>query len=142
MPASNDATLAYALLRFAFGINLALHGLNRILGGAGLFASKMTEDFAHTLPRALVYPFGVVLPFLELSIGVLLVLGAFTRPALVAGSLLMAALMFGTALKGDWNVLGTQLVYSLAYYVLLSRRVDDGYGIDAWRFRGKFSRDI
>jgi hypothetical protein len=50
--------------------------------------------------------------------------------------------MFGTALKGDWNVLGTQLVYSLAYYVLLSRRVDDGYGIDAWRFRGKFSRDI
>jgi hypothetical protein len=59
--------------------------------------------------------------------------GAFTRFALVVGALVMASLMFGTALRGDWNVLGLQLMYSLAYYVLLVRRSDGVYGVDAWR---------
>ena len=130
----DDAKLAYATLRLAFGVNMAAHGLNRIIGGVGVFATKMADDFAPTiLPRVLVSAFGTTLPFLELAVGVLLVLGAFTRIALVAGALLMAALMFGTALKGDWNVLGLQVVYSLAYYLLLVRRGDDALGVDAMR---------
>lgn len=45
----------------------------------------------------------------------------------------IAALMFGTALKGDWSVLGTQLLYALGYYLLLARRADDAFGIDRAR---------
>jgi thiosulfate dehydrogenase (quinone) large subunit len=134
MSRPTDAQLAYALLRLGFGINLAMHGLNRLLGGLGRFAAKTAEDFASTgLPRALVQPFGSVLPFLELAVGLLLIVGASTRLALVLGSLLMSTLMFGTALRGDWNVLGLQLLYALVYYVLLARRADDAYGIDSLR---------
>lgn len=130
----SDAQLAYALLRFGFGVNLALHGVNRIAGGIGRFAVKMADDFAPTiLPRVLVMPFGALLPFVELAVGALLVAGALTRGALVAGSLAVTALMFGTALRGDWNVLGIQVLYALVYYVLLARRADDALGIDAVR---------
>jgi thiosulfate dehydrogenase [quinone] large subunit len=68
---------------------------------------------ATVLPRALVVIFALSLPYLELVIGVLLILGAALRPALIAGALLMAALMFGTALQGNWDVLGIQVLYAL-----------------------------
>jgi len=130
-----DAQLAYALFRFTFGVNMAMHGVSRILSGVGQFAQKTVADFAQTvLPNALVWPFAVALPLLELSVGVLLVLGFFTRVAIVVGSLLMAALAFGTALRADWGVLGTQVVYSLGYYLLLSRLHDNSLSLDARRF--------
>jgi thiosulfate dehydrogenase [quinone] large subunit len=131
---AKDPQIAYALFRFSLGVNLAMHGVNRIVGGLDRFASKMVDDFAATmLPRAIVWPFGAGLPCVELAVGVLLVFGAFTWSALVIGALTMAALMFGTALRGDWNVLGLQLIYSFAYYVLLAKRSDDAYGVDVWR---------
>jgi thiosulfate dehydrogenase [quinone] large subunit len=136
MARATDAQLAYGLLRFALGVNLTFHGVNRMLGGICTFAGKTADDFAHTfLPRVLVYGFGASLPISELLLGLLLIAGAFTRLALVAGSLLMAALTFGTALRGEWSVAGTQLLYSLAYYVLLLKRSDDALSVDAWRTR-------
>jgi hypothetical protein len=41
------------------------------------------------LPGWFVYSFGLVLPFVETLIGIALVLGLFTRWALLAGSLLI-----------------------------------------------------
>ena len=134
MTRHTDAQLAYALFRFSFGMNMAMHGASRILTGVGQFATKTVSEFAHTvLPSAVVWPFAAALPFVELAVGLLLVLGLFTRIALVLGSLLMAALAFGTALRSDWGVLGTQLVYSLAYYVLLTRLSDNSIDLDAQR---------
>jgi len=130
----SDHRAAYALLRLAFGINMATHGVNRLLSGVDRFAAKMADDFSTTvLPRFAVLSFGWVLPFVELAIGLLILAGLWMRPALSVGALVMACLMFGTALRGDWNVLGIQLIYALAYYVLLARREDDAFGIDAWR---------
>ncbi|HEX3854936.1 MAG TPA: DoxX family membrane protein [Polyangiaceae bacterium] len=132
MTRHTDAQLAYALFRFSFGVNMAMHGASRILSGVGQFASKTMSDFTHTvLPSAIVWPFAVTLPFVELAVGVLLLLGLFTRIGLVVGSLVMAGLAFGTALRGDWGVLGTQLVYSLVYYVLLTRLSDNSMSVDA-----------
>jgi len=126
--------MAYAALRIAFGINLAMHGVNRFLAGVGQFAVKMAQDFSATvLPRWMVLAFGEVLPFVELAIGILLLIGLWTRWTLLSGMAVVAALMFGTALKGDWNVLGTQLLYALVYYLLLARRADDAFGVDSAR---------
>jgi thiosulfate dehydrogenase [quinone] large subunit len=92
----------------------------------------MSSDFAATpLPRFAVLSFGCALPFAELLVGILMFVGLWLRSALVAGSLLISALMFGTALKGDWNVLGTQLLYALVYYVLIAKRSDDTWSLDA-----------
>jgi thiosulfate dehydrogenase [quinone] large subunit len=111
-----------------------MHGVSRILSGVAEFASKTTAEFVHTvLPGAVVWPFSAALPIVELILGALLMFGAYTRIALVGGSLLMAALAFGTALRADWGVLGTQLVYSLAYYILLLRRGDNWFSVDTLR---------
>jgi len=133
-----DAQLAYALFRLTFGVSMAMHGVRRILSGVRQFADKTTMDFAHTmLPSTLVWLFGVALPFVELTVGILLLLGLFTRVALVFGALLMAVLAFGTALRADWGVLGTQLVYSLVYYVLLVRLRENAFSLDARGHRGQ-----
>jgi thiosulfate dehydrogenase [quinone] large subunit len=51
------------------------------------------------------------LPWTEATIGLLLLLGLFTRFALVAGSLEMIVLMAGITLAQNWEVAGIQLIY-------------------------------
>jgi thiosulfate dehydrogenase [quinone] large subunit len=125
-----DMKLAYVILRVTLGVNMLMHGGVRILGGVGLFAAGMVQQFAQTpLPAALVRPFGLTVPFVELTIGLLLLLGVATRWALAAGGLLMMALVFGTSLRSDWNMVMLQMVYSVIFYVLLARRGDDAFTI-------------
>jgi thiosulfate dehydrogenase (quinone) large subunit len=133
MPRSASQT-AYALLRFIMGVDMLLHGLTRIGAGVGQFAATMVRDFQATmLPPALVHGFGLVLPFVEALIGLGLLFGCFTRAVLIASSLLMAALVFGTALRSEWNTVGLQLVYAVIYYFLLTRIGDNCWSIDALR---------
>ena len=42
----------------------------------------------------------------------------------------MTALVFGTALRSDWQTVGIQMIYSIAYYFLLMHRVDDAFSLD------------
>jgi len=129
-----DAQLAYLLLRVYVGVNLAMHGATRLLSGTGAFVEGMVRAFAQTaLPASLVHTFGLVLTPLELLLGFLVLLGAWLRPALIGASLLMTALTFGTTLRQDWPTVGIQLVYALAYFVLLVRRSDDVLSIDSLR---------
>src|SRR5260370_32582288 len=95
-----DASLAYAALRIAFGINMTMHGVNRFLAGVGKFAGKMAQDFSPTiLPNGLVLAFGYALPFIEFAIGVLLLLGLGMRWPLLPGRAVIGARMCGSAPK-------------------------------------------
>src|SRR5277367_6616197 len=101
----DDSSLAYALLRITLGLNIFMHGTSRLLAGIGNFVSGMIKMFQNTvLPTAVVVPFGYALPWLEVGLGLLIIIGFRTREALVAGALLMLALNFGTALRQDWDV--------------------------------------
>jgi thiosulfate dehydrogenase [quinone] large subunit len=117
----DDSSLAYALLRITLGLNIFMHGTSRLLAGVGNFVSGMIKLFQGTvLPTAVVVPFGYALPWLEAGLGFLIIVGFRTREALVAGSLLMLALTFGTALRQDWDVAGVQLLYSAVYAALIA----------------------
>jgi thiosulfate dehydrogenase (quinone) large subunit len=83
------------------------------------------------LPSGLVHAFLMVVPFVEFILGILIVAGLFTRWALTLGGLLITALIFGTALRGDWPTVGIQMIYSIAYYFLLLHRADNGFSLDA-----------
>jgi thiosulfate dehydrogenase (quinone) large subunit len=108
-----DRSLGRALLRVVLGLNLTVHGLVRV-PNLGKFAAGMTRDFGPTLlSSGLVHAFAVCLPFFEATIGLLLIGGIWQRAALVAGSLLMLALVFGTALLQRWDVLTQQMLRSL-----------------------------
>jgi uncharacterized membrane protein YphA (DoxX/SURF4 family) len=136
---ASDRWIAYGIFRLALGINILIHGFGRILGpGAGGFASKTAQMFVATpLPHWAVYGFLLAVPFIEAAVGVLLTLGLFTRWALAAGGLLMVCLIFGTGLRSDWPTVGIQMIYSIAYFLLLFCRDYNALSLDslAGRFR-------
>jgi thiosulfate dehydrogenase (quinone) large subunit len=131
----NDRALAHGLLRLTLGINLVVHGLVRVPRLAA-FASGMARDFQATiLPSALVHAFGFALPFAEAAVGVLIAIGLFQRAALAAGALMIASLVFGTALLQRWDTLTQQMVYALLYAALIATRSWDRWSLDAVRSR-------
>jgi thiosulfate dehydrogenase [quinone] large subunit len=125
-----DRRLAYLLLRLTLGINILLHGAVR-LPALGAFAAGIMQEFADSpLPAVAVRLFGLLLPFLETAIGLLLTVGLWMRWALVAGALVIVALVFGTALRSDWETLSVQMIYGIIYYLLLTGRTYDYFALD------------
>jgi thiosulfate dehydrogenase (quinone) large subunit len=133
-----DRALACLLLRATLGLNLALHGITRIfIGGVTQFVNITLTQFQNTpLPAWQVRAFATVVPYAELLLGVLLFVGLWTRWALSAGALLMMALIFGTALRSEWNVLFLQMFYSFLYFVLLMCRQYDSFSVDGMLRKG------
>jgi thiosulfate dehydrogenase [quinone] large subunit len=112
----NNFELAFVLGRLLLGVNFLMHGLVRI-PKLSVFRAGILKEFAATpLPEALVSLFATVLPWAEAGIGLLLLLGLFTRPALVAAMLLIISLVFGSSLQEKWTLVGDQMVYGL--YIL------------------------
>ena len=115
----SDKALAYGTFRLSLGINELMHGLVR-LPILVAFAANTARNFESTiLPVWFVYGFGLILPLLEALIGIALILGLLTRWALVTASLLMATLIFGTALRSDWATVGLQMIYVVSYFLAL-----------------------
>ena len=113
------AVLGYTSLRLGIGMSMLIHGVTRI-GHIPAFAKQLLSHFAKMwLPQALIIGFAYVTPPVELLIGILVVLGLFTRLGLVAGGLWMVALIFGSTLATDYDVVGIQLLYSLIFFMLL-----------------------
>ena len=111
--------LAFVLGRLLLGLNFLLHGLVRIPKLAVFRAGVVKEFAASPLPPAVVAVFSSVLPFVEGSIGALLLLGLFTRPALVATMLVIMSLVFGSSLLEKWTLVGDQMLYGLFVFALL-----------------------
>jgi len=130
-----DRRMAYVIFRLALGIDILIHGFGRIFGaGPSAFASKTAATFESTaLPMWAAHGFLLVLPFVEAALGILLTLGLFTRWALAGGGALMVALIFGTSMRSDWTTVGIQMIYSIAYFLLLFFRRYDALGVDAFR---------
>ena len=129
---SSDLVWAYTILRLSFGANIMLHGVSRLLAGHAAFLAYLTHYFEKTplVPASLLPLFAWVLPPVESLLGLLLVLGLWTRFALIAGALVLAMLVVGTNLAQDWNVAGLQLIYAFLYYYLLVHRDRNTVSID------------
>ena len=125
--------IAYALFRITLGLDMFLHGVMR-LPTLSMWVDTQTQLFANSLlPTFMVRGFLYVLPFPEAVIGALLIVGFFTREALIAGSLVMIILIFGTGTRQDWTTVGLQMVYALYYYLMLARLDDNWLAVDASR---------
>jgi thiosulfate dehydrogenase [quinone] large subunit len=132
----SDKSLAFGLLRIALGINFLGHGLFRILSGVGGFAATTAEHLTKSpLPHGFVVGFGYGIPWIELALGLGLILGLFTRAALVCGAIFMMALTIGVTSNQQWEVAGQQLLYSFLFFVLLYLMEFNALSVDAWRRR-------
>jgi thiosulfate dehydrogenase [quinone] large subunit len=132
---SSDAVIAYTILRVSFGANIMLHGVSRIVMGHAAFLAYLTHYFekASYIPVSLLSVFATVQPWVELILGLLLMIGLATRFSLIAGGLVIMCLVFGTNLAQDWLVSGLQLIYAFLYYYLLARLDQNRYSIDGMR---------
>jgi thiosulfate dehydrogenase [quinone] large subunit len=128
----SDRSIAYAIMRLTFGINLFMRGVMRIYLGTGMFAQGMVKQFEGTpMPRSIITPFALMLPWAETAIGLLIILGLQTRVALIAGSLMMTALTFGTMVRQDFQTAWLQLGYVLMFFLLLTLRSWNLISLDA-----------
>jgi thiosulfate dehydrogenase [quinone] large subunit len=125
-----DREIGYSILRFTLGINILLHGLTP-LANLDSFVAGLVQSFAKTpLPPTGVHLFALMVPFAQTALGLLLTLGLLTRFALIGGSLVMTALVFGTALRGAVPGVGIQMLYAVIYYLLLTGREFNRFSID------------
>ena len=131
--ASSDTITAYTIMRVSFGANIMLHGVSRFFMGHAAFLAYLNHYFehAHGIPVSTLPAFAAVLPWLETGFGLLLLLGLFTRFALIAGALVITCLVIGTNLAQDWLVSGLQLIYVFLYYYLLGHRDENRFSLDA-----------
>lgn len=119
------------LLRLAIGASMFGHGLVRLPKLAG-FSSWMVGSFEKSmLPLALVRPFSYALPILEFTVGLLLITGLFTKASLIAGALIMVALIFGTTLIESWDAITSQLIHAAFFAVLLQFVQYNTYAVDS-----------
>lgn len=112
-------TNAYLITRLAVGASIFGHGLVR-LPKLAAFARGTVESFEKSvLPAAVVLPFGYFIAIAEFVIGLLVLLGLFTRQASLAGGLLMVLLITGTSLIENWGAIPSQLLHAAFFIVLL-----------------------
>ena len=129
-----DFVLAFTTLRLALGINELMHGVTRIFMGGGLtaFLNFTQNQFKDApLPVWQVRAFAHVVPYCELGIGVLLIIGLWTRWALALAALIMVGIIFGTALRNDWQLVFLQMFYSFLYSLMLMWRRYDDWSVDS-----------
>lgn len=123
-------SVVYLLARLAVGMSFFGHGLVR-LTKLERFSNGLVHEFQKSmLPSALVMPFSYILPFAEFLIGLLLLVGLYTRQALAAGCIVMILLILGTTLIEDWSALPTQLIHTAFLLVLLQFLTSNIFSID------------
>jgi thiosulfate dehydrogenase [quinone] large subunit len=121
---------AFLLLRLAIAASLFTHGLVR-LPKLDKFSAWMIGNFEKSMiPKFMVLPFSYALPIAEFSIGLLLILGIFTKPALIAGSVVMIMLLSGTGMIENWEAIPSQLIHIAFFAILLSNIEYNSYSID------------
>jgi thiosulfate dehydrogenase [quinone] large subunit len=122
---------AYLILRLSLGINMFLHGIMRIPKIDG-FSAGIAERFNGTiLSQDVVSAFAYGLPYIELIIGILLIIGLFTSQVLLVGALLIATLIFGSALNESWALISSQMLYSILFFMLSYLIEFNKYSIDS-----------
>jgi len=116
---TSSQQLSFLLARLAVGMSMFGHGLVR-LPKLQSFSHWMVGQFEKSmLPEIIVTPFSYILPIAELLVGIFLLIGLFTRQALVAGSLVMIALIFGSSMIEEWGAIPSQLIHAAFFSILL-----------------------
>ncbi len=128
---------AALLLRLSLGMLFFFAGLGKFLAPMGVagVSEKMIEGFKDTiLPLALVKPYLYVLPYIEVPLGIVLVLGIYTKEALTVCGFLLLSLALGMAIKQDHVTVANNLnfVFMTAIALWLASR-DNPYSLDRFR---------
>lgn len=105
--------VAYTLARLPIGLSFLGHGLVR-LPKLNQFVNGMQKGFEATyLPTEIVKPFAFVLPFLELLLGMAILIGFKLKKTTILGVLLVCLLIFGSSFQENWSTIAIQMFYGI-----------------------------
>lgn len=128
----NARVCAYAILRITVGLIFIFFASGKFIAGPTQFAKGLQHDFAKTwLPPGMIWVFGCVLPFVEVTVGGLLTIGLFTTAAALAGALLIMALTIGLTISGNAGVVAQNLSYAGVFFLLVQLNDQNRLSIDA-----------
>ena len=117
--------MALALARWSLGIMFFFAGVGKFPNVAG-FVGFMVETFKATwLPKWLLLPYAYMLPFLEIALGVLLLLGIARNAVLFVTGLLLISLTFGQILLKAPIAFNTRVYTMIAAAILVLGAYDD-----------------
>src|SRR5437764_2702985 len=128
---------AWAILfaRLVLGLIFFMAGVMKVFQLGPLeHARKYFLPFADTfLPLWSLWAVGVTIPFIELLAGALLMLGLWTREALVSLGFVLTIVTFGHLLKEPLYEFHTHVIPRLALllFVMLLPREEDRFSLDA-----------
>ena len=113
--------VASALLRWALGLVFLIGGIMKLTSGLeGFVHGYLVPAFAKTpLPPVLVTAYGYTLPFVEVVIGVWLILGVLRIPALALTGATLLSLAFGQILLQQHAIVANIFLYVLMAAVAL-----------------------
>jgi thiosulfate dehydrogenase [quinone] large subunit len=116
----DNKAVAYLLMRLALGVNIFGHGFFRLLSGLSAFVHGAAIPIDKgPLPHSLTIDFLYAVPFIEVALGLLLIVGLWTRIALILGQLNMIGLVVGVTSVQNWTTATTQLEYSFVFFAML-----------------------
>lgn len=125
MKLNNPKSVSYILIRIAMGINIMSHGLVRF-SKLENFRNWMLDSFKDSiLPQWSVFVWGSILPFLEFIVGLFILIGLFTYKSLILGAIIIILLILGSCLIEKWDWAGTQMIYILFFYFLITNIEDN-----------------
>jgi thiosulfate dehydrogenase (quinone) large subunit len=98
-----DYSVATLLLRLMLGVLFFFAGLNKFVAGysasvEGIIGAMKENSW---LPEFMLIPYTYPLPFIEVILGFVLIIGFRTRLALFVAGLLLISLAFGKILTGE-----------------------------------------
>ncbi len=126
-----DLQVGYFVLRIMLGVNLTFHGVMRPITGMNAFVEQWVPTFTDTfVPMSLVRISLYFIPVAEFILGVLMLLGLFTRLALIGGVLVFALLLAGHAVRSNWGGIHLVMQYVLYYAFLFALRSQNWLALD------------
>lgn len=106
-------------MRLPVAFSLFGHGLVR-LPKLQAFSEWMTGTMANSfIPSVLVMILSYVLPFIELILGISLLIGYKTKYSIYASLALMSILIFGSASIENWGAIEAQLIHAIYLFALM-----------------------
>jgi thiosulfate dehydrogenase (quinone) large subunit len=115
--------LGYLIMRLMLGVNLFMHGFIRLLTDYEVWRESTYETFIGAiLPLFLVKGFLYMIPPVEVVLGVFLLLGLFTRSALLGSALLFLALEIGHGVRHNFGDMHVLMHFSVYLWALLAFR--------------------